>query len=292
MIVAYVGVKDEVDLIDKQIKHLHGIGVGHVIVVDSGSTDGTSERLRDHAAKGSITLIEGFALGMDSAEQLRKRYEASLAECNPDWILIQDADDFIVPECGDIREALRERQCDVVRLERFNVPVVSGNPAWPAEIRPETFGELKLYSDPIENFREYLAAHPDTPWIRGKVQPKIAARPGCVKGVKMGGHDIIPMDGATPSYETALDILVAHVPISSYERFRWKAENIRKLFSNHGERFGEAMAWHWKRWLLMFEKGGLLEEYQRQCLAPEDFALLESEGRITSAAAWFAASAG
>lgn len=288
MVVAYVGVMDEVELIEKQIKHLYNIGVGHVIVIDSGSTDGTSEVLRDYAAKGKVTLIEGYSFGMDSAAQLRKQYEASMEESAPDWVLIQDADDFIIPAEGNIQKALRGRSADVIRLERFNIPVVEGKPLWPDEIRPETFGDLKIYCDAIGNFREHVAAHPETPWIRGKVMPKIAARPGCVKDVKMGGHDIIPVDGMKPKYESAVDIIVAHAPISSYKRFRRKVENIRKLFSREGERFSAGMAWHWARWLAVLESGELRQEYQKQCVTPEELAQLVHEGTVASVEDWFA----
>lgn len=290
MVVAYVGVMDEVELIERQIRHLYNIGVGHVVVIDSGSTDGTVEVVRDYAAAGKVTLIDGYRFAIDSAAKLRKQYEASLEEANPDWILIQDADDFIIPRSGDIRQSLAGKSADVVRLERFNVPVIAGKPLWPDEIRPDTFGDLKIFLDAIGGFRKHLKENPETPWIRGKVMQKVAARPSCVKGVKMGGHDIIPVDGVVLEYETADDILVAHVPFSSYDRFQLKVENIRELFSRDAERFGENMGWHWARWLDVLERGELRLEYQKQCITPDELKRLESDGGVVSVEDWFASS--
>ena len=44
-IAAYLGVKDEVELIEPCIAHLRSIGVEHIMACDMSSTDGTAEVL-------------------------------------------------------------------------------------------------------------------------------------------------------------------------------------------------------------------------------------------------------
>ena len=289
VVAAFVGVKDEVELIGRQLSHLRQIGVDHVVVVDAGSTDGTQDILADDAASGRITLIKAQYLEPAGHDTIWTGLRRCIRELAPDWILITDADDFCVPRGGDLPTELEGTTADVVRLPRFNVPVVAEGPLWPLRIHPGALDSLFLVTRPQADLFAYLERHPEFPWILGKVATKIVARPHGIADLGLGAHDIVPEPGYVPTYETARNVLMAHVPFSGYERFSRKVGNIRQLFASHGERFSAQQARHWRRWVALLEQGMLPAEYARQCLAPDLLDALKRERRIESAGDWFRA---
>lgn len=63
-IAAYLGVKDEVELIERSIDHLRAIGVDYIMACDMSSTDGTAELLEKYRAPDfSILTLTNKALG-------------------------------------------------------------------------------------------------------------------------------------------------------------------------------------------------------------------------------------
>lgn len=289
LVAAFVGVKDEVELIGRQLTHLRQIGIDHVVVVDAGSTDGTRDILADEAASGRITLIQAQYLDPAGHDRIWAGLRRFIREIAPDWILITDADDFCVPCSGDLPTALQHTTADVVRLPRFNVPVMVDGPLWPERIDPGTLDALFLVTRPRADLFTSLEQNPEFPWILGKIANKIVTRPHGVADLGLGGHDIVPEPGYVPTYETARDVLMAHVPFSGHERFNRKVENIRQLFSIHGDRFSARQALHWRRWVALHGQGMLPAEYARQCLSPAQLGELRREGWIESAGEWFRA---
>ncbi len=56
-IAANLGVKDEVELIERSVAHLRAIGVDLIIACDLGSTDGTLEILEKHRSDRDFWLF-------------------------------------------------------------------------------------------------------------------------------------------------------------------------------------------------------------------------------------------
>lgn len=73
-------------------------GRGEIIVVDSGSTDGTVEIAQSYGAKVSVETWKGFAAQKNSA----------IDKASMDWVLQLDADEVLEPElAGEIEVALQ-----------------------------------------------------------------------------------------------------------------------------------------------------------------------------------------
>ena len=73
-------------------------GRGEIIVVDSGSTDGTVEIAQSYGAKVSVETWKGFAAQKNSA----------IDKASMDWVLQLDADEVLEPElAGEIEAALQ-----------------------------------------------------------------------------------------------------------------------------------------------------------------------------------------
>jgi glycosyltransferase involved in cell wall biosynthesis len=55
-IAAFLGVKNEVEIIEQSIAHLRSIGVDHIMVCDMSSTDGTAEILQKYRSDNFSVL--------------------------------------------------------------------------------------------------------------------------------------------------------------------------------------------------------------------------------------------
>lgn len=56
-IAANLGVKDEVELIERSVAHLRAIGVDLIIACDLGSTDGTLEISREASVRSRFLVV-------------------------------------------------------------------------------------------------------------------------------------------------------------------------------------------------------------------------------------------
>jgi len=264
---AFLGVKDELDLIDKAIDHLRSIGVDLVFAWDMNSKDGTRElllgRSRDDA---KLKVIQG-----DDAEYDRHNpfaapcgAAAEAARAGYDWLLFLDADEFWLPASGKLADCGNLHEADVLSVPRFNVPISA--PKGPDDESELTFDtlhyeDLLLVVGQIPDFRNHIRTNPETPWSRGVPLPKIMARPEFIDSVTMGMHDIVakaerPLRRATPR-----DLVIAHLPFTTKSRFARKIANIREFVAFHDQVLGPDRAWHWRRWLEVVDRDGPDEEF-------------------------------
>lgn len=289
IIAANTGVGDEVELIERHLRHLQAIGVDRIVVTDTGSTDGTAEILQAYADRGEIVLLRVDAQDPDAFEFANRMLDFTLREIRPDWIVLGDADEFAVPRSGSLRDVLAGAEAQVLQVPRFNVPLAASGPLWPPDLGPAHHDRLQLVVRQIPDFEAHLRAHPDTPWILGRIAPKIVARADALRGgVHMGAHRVVRPDGKGPATASPDDLLIAHLAISSRRRFMRKLDNIRQIFASHGDLYGEGQAWHWRRWLKLAEEGRADEEYERQVLDDARLSALRAAGTVMSAAEWFA----
>ena len=282
---AIVGVKDECDLLPHCMAHLARIGVGQVIAIDCGSRDGSLEWLRQHAGEG--LRCERYD-DRDPDASAWERLNLRLArESGADWVLFQDADEFWIPASGRIADTAGLLDCDALSVHRFNVPLGPHGACLGEGEPPGEANSLSLIVAPVPDFRSRLAADEGLPWIRGVPVPKAMARPGRLAAMSQGGHDVQGSDGVLRR-GVAKDLLIAHLPFTSAERFERKLANIRRVFEVHDAYFGEHLAWHWRRWLALPDAAAVRAEFKRQHFDADTLARLRADGVVMSAARWFA----
>jgi len=93
-------VKNECEHLGRCLSSVKEI-VDEMIIVDTGSTDGTQEIAREHGAKLIQSTWEN---------DFSRARNLSLAEARGDWILVLDADEFIAPSEGAALRALLTRK--------------------------------------------------------------------------------------------------------------------------------------------------------------------------------------
>jgi glycosyltransferase involved in cell wall biosynthesis len=132
---AFVGVWNEVELIERCIMHLRKIGVDQILVCDMYSTDGTAEILESFISESLAVIKIGIQVPgdifLDRCQEAVKRLDA-------DWIMFVDADEFILPLTGNIRDCPLLMNADLISLRSYNVVCTSTGWLWPwsRRVRP------------------------------------------------------------------------------------------------------------------------------------------------------------
>ena len=263
--------------------HLARIGVERVVAIDCGSTDGSLAWLRANEGQG-LRVVQYDDRDPDAAgwERLNLRLAR---ESGATWVLFQDADEFWIPRSGTLADCAGLANHDVLRVHRFNVPLGPDGACFGGDAPPGPASGLSLIVEPIPDFRTQLEQDPGLPWIRGVPVPKVMARADSLDGMLQGGHDVRgpgEVRRTTPS-----DLLIAHLPFTTVARFERKLANIRRVFEVHDAWFGEHLAWHWRRWLVLPSAEAVRDEFERQCFDEARLEALRAQGIVLDASAWF-----
>ena len=289
-IAAYLGVKDEVEIIEPAIAHLRAIGVDHIIVCDVDSTDGTAAVLERYRSDDFqiMNLSDDEIWNYPDGGWPR---ELDLIKSAPaDWILFIDADEFCIPASGNLKDCEALAIADALILPRFNIPPGTEEPLIRGTISPARYDELLLIAEGIPDFNSYLRRNPGTPWILGQDGPKIMARRECIGGWAAGSHDLLAADDQPLRWAKPADLLIAHLPLTTRSRFARKIDNIRKLMADEDEErlTGDAVfagiAWHWRYWLSLARQGRLDEAFDRNVFDAATLADLRRRGIVQPAA--------
>ena len=284
-IVALLGVKDEVELIRASISHLRSIGVDLTIACDAGSTDGTWEVLNALQSQDDLQVVN---LSLPPKES-RARKLALAREAGADWVLFLDADEFWLPATGSLKDCRSLADADILIVDRFNVPLTHRGQRRHEDFLPACYEELFLCVRTMPGFKISVKVQPAVPWILGaNILPKVLARADVINTISAGAHSIKPVRGGKLREARPSDLLIAHVPFTTFERFERKVVNICEVIRVYPKFFTGTVGWHWRRWASLYRKGRLREEFDRQVLDEQQLAGLLESGIIRTAAAVFA----
>ena len=287
-VAAQVGIKDEVALIGPCLAHLRAIGVGRIWVQDMGSTDGTREWLAREVGSGAapdLTVIDTRPTDTDEALAANiMRGVQGARDWGADWLLMIDADEFILPRGGNIGAVLSGVTEPLLMMDRYNVALGPGGLTIDLPPDPARLGETLLYAGADKWYRKKLEADPALAWLRFVPLGKAAVRPEALGGLVHGMHDALGADGAPLPRATPRPVIIAHVPLSDYPRFARKVGNIAEAFELYGSAGPEKFGWHWRRWVESARAGLLRAEYDSSHLDADEIAQLRAEGVLRSVA--------
>ena len=101
-----LAVRDEADILDAHLAFHLNAGVDLVLVVDHGSTDGTSEILERYAREGHARVFREEGRQHQQGEWVTRLARRAAVEERTDWVLLSDGDEFWWPRGGSLKEVL------------------------------------------------------------------------------------------------------------------------------------------------------------------------------------------
>ncbi len=88
-------VRDELPLIEANVRWHLELGIEGLVIVDHASTDGTSAILADIAQDARVKVLYEPALAFDHEEYANRALNLAVDIWNPEWLFPLDADEFL-----------------------------------------------------------------------------------------------------------------------------------------------------------------------------------------------------
>lgn len=202
-IVSVTCIKNEIDIAEAFVRHALGV-VDQMIVLDTGSTDGTRDVLASLRAAGlPVDVRDDGDPDYLQARRMTAMMVDAVERHRADWVMPLDADEF-------------PRPFDRARLEASVGDGVTGTPR---QMRWETYvptpTDHATEPNPVRRITHRLVAE-SRPWSKVFVPKRVAAR-GDVE-LRTGSHCVTI--GGIADYGAELpELSLAHFPIRSPEQY-------------------------------------------------------------------------
>jgi len=267
MIVMTILVKDEIDIIEANIRTHAKLGVDAFVVMDNNSTDGTREKLDELAKEFEITIIDEKGL-YNQAKWMKKLSSTAKNKYNPKWVINNDADEFWIPKDNrTLKEILDNTSGAVLTCQRYNMvldeSVSNGN-----------FFDAEYHVHNPVYYRKETQLTQDYPSIvLSKIGPKVITDPKGLLIIRGGNHKALHLRNLW-DYWRSYDkikrfpyIEVFHFVIRSWEQFE-KHIKIRKRLLEDKKHV--RMGPHYRRWVKLYNEGRLKEEFENRIIFKND----------------------
>jgi hypothetical protein len=265
-------VRDEVDIIEKNIEFHLNQGVDFIIATDNGSIDGTREILQKYEKKGKLHLIDEPSQDYSQAIWVNRMGRIAHENYRADYIFHCDADEFWYPKSSNLKNEISKNNTNLLKVELTNILLEdnTGLEKFPKENKWAVINPLETKNLEKDSKKEnlYLFRYPQ------KVFYKITNK---YLEVVQGNHDILNKENLKEKKSD--DIIIYHFPIRRKRHFFKKIENGGSAYENN-KTLKKKMGWHWRRWYDAYKNGKLEEEYKKLIITREKAEELKEKGII------------
>lgn len=254
-------VKDEEDIIERNLLFHKFMGVDAFIVTDNNSTDRTPDILEAYRRRGWVLdVIRETATDYAQKRWVDRMIWLAKREHGADWIINADADEFWHAPSGSLKD-------EVAAAGRRNVLTCEVRNVWPEEGKPLTLWDKTTREAPD---REACGLSPYS--LFGRPTRKVIHRADGYLQISMGNHKVAML----PRLARPADVVVYHYNVRSREQFMRKMVNGGRQLEQRKKQHGGR---HWRYFYRLHEEGRLAEEYDR-VVGTRAYARLAREGRI------------
>jgi len=239
-------VKNEEDIIEKNIRFHAKMGVDYFVIMDNDSDDNTRDILNSLKQEFDLTVIDEKS--PYSQSKFMTHLNKIAKKRSPDWIINSDADEFWMAKDG-LKNALNIKAA-VLKVPRSNM--IIWDKWWESEYR-------------VANQVHYQE-NPNI--ILTKIGRKVIINPNGYIKTNSGNHSAEHL--IFWQKKEFKDIHIYHYPIRSYAQFEKTIKNRAKLL-----KLGAKMGSHYKRWAKIYEEGKLKEEFERMKFKKDTITCLE-----------------
>jgi hypothetical protein len=248
-------VKNEEDIIEKNIRFHSALGVDNFVIMDNNSEDNTRDILSSLKNEFEITIIDEKGPYAQS-KFMTKLNKIAKKKYNPDWIINNDADEFWVPTVTEsLKDALNFKG-SVLQVPRSNMILYDGINSW-VESEYRVANQILSRED-----------YDNTNIMLGKIGRKVIINPHGYIKTNSGNHSAEHI--AFWKKQEFRKIHIYHYPIRSYKQFEKTIKNRAKLL-----KIGAKMGIHYKKWAKLYEEGKLLEEFEKMVFDNEKLKCLQ-----------------
>jgi aminoglycoside phosphotransferase len=229
-ILAILDVLDQASLLPRSIEHLRRVGVGRIVALDAGSTDGSLEILAEEERAGDVWCVEVSA---DSpGDRVRDIRSAMMRESGATWLVQVEVNEFLLPVTGTLRRLPELDRADALSIFSYNVVLGPGGALMPWPLVAADYDQVMLYARPEASFAD-LGVEPDRPGVERLLPPRLMVRPEAVGHLPTGEHDLDVDGGHAWRQRAARDVLVARVPLGTPDSQAIDGEGLRGLRRTH-----------------------------------------------------------